>query len=696
MAVQNYLKKFGFLFIVLVCFERISFATSIVHHEIDLSIDLPNKKISGKDSVVLDVMEPEVPILLANRIVVTSITSGSGQVHFSKMETRTGPDGKPESAAWTSYLVQLPEGSIGRQITLLFKYEGTYPEIDFDNEKQNYGPEIGGYLNNRSGLLLDNAYWYPEIQGQTSLFTYQLRVRLEKGLAVISSGTRTETDGVVGFKMEYPTDGINLIFGSYFITKARYHDIELSTYFTKDRPKLAEAYLNKMKQYLKWDECNVGAYPYKRLDVVDSPVMVGLGFPQFTLIGEKLLTVSDIINTSLRHEILHNWYGSGIYVAPGSGNWTEGLVTYLADHQFNIKKIGQSAARLGLLRQYTVATRGKPEKSLNEVSDEDAPEDRAVAYSKSAMIFSMLESRIGKLRFYKGLRAFTREKMYHAASWDDFKKAFESESGQNLDPFFKQWIYRKGAPQVTLKLEKSRPHILLTPFSVSFTLHIDPLYQMDLPIEIRTDTKVVKKTVSVTQTDQKVFLILPSLAKEITVDPDSLVMRRLNANELPSNISFVLKTPLELSVLYSKSISRESKEFYETFLKTLELKFVEIEELKQAKGPVIILGTPDQDQRIGGWNPENVPWHWQKDSLSIREVSIQGGKDSAVISWYGPAGYSEPIIWIVGYSAEGLHSLAQRLEYYLSWSYVLFREGKPVVRGEWEKQSGTLSLPVLD
>ncbi|MFI5304417.1 MAG: M1 family metallopeptidase [Nitrospiria bacterium] len=696
MTGKRILSVFLMVCLILIRFGKISSASSIVHHQIDLSIDLSLKKIVGSDTLILEVTDAEIPIRLAEGLAIEKIKSGSDSLPYTKIENKNIQDGPEEGVPWTSYIIKIPDRSVGKMISILLEYEGTYSGIDFDKEKRHFGLEVGGYLNSRSGLLLEDAHWYPEIEGQNKLFTYQLAVQMEKGIAVVSSGIRTVKGEVIEFKMEHPTDEINLVFGPYYITQDHYHEIEISTYFSRDNPEMAEAYLRKMKEYLKQDECELGNYPYKTLAVVDSPILVGLGFPGFTLIGDKLLSIPDIINTSLRHEILHNWYGSGIYVSPGSGNWTEGLVTYLADHQFNLKQNGGPESRLGLLKQYAVATRGKPEKSLNQIGDGDAPEDRAVAYSKSAMIFSMLANRIGKNHFYKGLKVLTLKKMYQSASWDDFRKAFESESGQNLEPFFEQWIYKAGAPQVTIKQLDVRPHTLLTPFSVTFTLHTEPFYQLDLPVEVQTQAGTERKTVSINKSDQKVLMLLSAPAKEIRVDPNYRVMRRLNDNELPANMSIVLRSNQDLAVLYSKSLTLEAKKRYEHFLQMLKLKSYEIQDLSRTRAPVLIFGPPDSGQKIGNWEPSGVPWHWEKESLEVKGERIQSGNDSGIISWYGPAGYAEPLVWIVGYSDDGLKSLAQRLGYYISWSYLFLRDGKSVVRGEWENPSETLGIPVFN
>ena len=54
--------------------------------------------------------------------------------------------------------------------------------------------------------------------------------------------------------------------------------------------------------------------------------------PSFTLLGSRIIRFPFILQTSYPHEVLHNWFGNGVYIHPDSGNWAEGLTTYLADH----------------------------------------------------------------------------------------------------------------------------------------------------------------------------------------------------------------------------------------------------------------------------------------------------------------------------------------------------------------------------
>jgi len=45
-----------------------------------------------------------------------------------------------------------------------------------------------------------------------------------------------------------------------------------------------------------------------------------------------------ITETSLGHEVLHQWFGNALGVDDEQGNWCEGLATYLADHWYEEQK----------------------------------------------------------------------------------------------------------------------------------------------------------------------------------------------------------------------------------------------------------------------------------------------------------------------------------------------------------------------
>jgi hypothetical protein len=76
--------------------------------------------------------------------------------------------------------------------------------------------------------------------------------------------------------------------------------------------------------------------------------------PTLTYLGIDVLRLPFIRSTSLGHEVLHNWWGNGVYPDYARGNWSEGLTTFMADYAYREREGGEAAtaARLAWLRDY--------------------------------------------------------------------------------------------------------------------------------------------------------------------------------------------------------------------------------------------------------------------------------------------------------------------------------------------------------
>ena len=74
--------------------------------------------------------------------------------------------------------------------------------------------------------------------------------------------------------------------------------------------------------------------PFSKFALIENFWETGYGMPSFTLLGEQVIRFPFILESSYPHEILHNWWGNGVYPDYTTGNWSEGLTAYLADHLF--------------------------------------------------------------------------------------------------------------------------------------------------------------------------------------------------------------------------------------------------------------------------------------------------------------------------------------------------------------------------
>ena len=189
--------------------------------------------------------------------------------------------------------------------------------------------------------------------------------------------------------------------------------------------------------YVDYFEKLIGDYPFSSFSIVSGPLPVGLAFSGMTYMGENVLRLPFIRFTSLGHEVLHNWWGNGVKVDYKSGNWAEGLTTYMADYAFSQERNMHNAKRMRAewLRDYAALPphRDQPVRSFISRSHDAS---QIIGYNKVAFIFHMLSNKVGKMHFKQSIRRFWGQHKFQTASWDDIQKIFEETSGLDLKVFF--------------------------------------------------------------------------------------------------------------------------------------------------------------------------------------------------------------------------------------------------------------------
>ena len=137
--------------------------------------------------------------------------------------------------------------------------------------------------------------------------------------------------------------------GPYRVTERKFtgagnRAITLRTLLHEEVADLGAGYLDATERYLRLYEDWIGPYPYGSFSIVSSPTPTGFGMPTLTYLGIDVLRLPFIRDTSLGHEVLHNWWGNGVYPDYATGNWSEGLTTFMADHAYR-EQAGPAAAR---------------------------------------------------------------------------------------------------------------------------------------------------------------------------------------------------------------------------------------------------------------------------------------------------------------------------------------------------------------
>jgi len=305
----------------------------------------------------------------------------------------------------------------------------------------------------------------------------------------------------------------------------------LRTYFHGELVSLADGYLESTARYIEFYIDKIGPYPYPGFSIISGPAPVGWGLPGMTYMGKRVLALPFIRDSSLPHEILHNWWGNAVEVDYPNGNWAEGLTTYQADHAIaELRKPGGGQEkRLEWLRNYAALPSDR-DHALTAFRSKTHDASQVVGYGKTAFVFHMLNIQLGQDTFDKAIQRFARDNLWKTSGWSQIQAAFEAQSGQDLTAFFQAWVERPGAPHLKLTNAKADANI------VRFTLHQTqdgPAYPLTIPLTVETENGTERHSVTMQGHDQSYTLATTAPARTLHIDPDADVFRRLSPDEAP-------------------------------------------------------------------------------------------------------------------------------------------------------------------
>ncbi len=295
--------------------------------------------------------------------------------------------GVTKSGRAARYRVQLPAG--GRRVVL--HYKGRV-DFGFETPGQEYARgfnETAGVIREDGVYLAGSTLWYPYL-GET-LFTFELSARSPEGWQLISPGNGTARDaqGVAHWRSDTPLDELHIVGGPLTRYARAAGAVTAEVYLRKPDEALAAKYLEATARNLEMYRGLIGTYPYDKFALVENFWETGYGMPSFTLLGPQIIRFPFILTSSYPHEILHNWWGNGVFVDYARGNWCEGLTAYLADHLYKEQQ-GQGAEyRRDTLKKYRDFVKEGRDFPLTEFRSRHSPATEAVGYGKALMTFHM-------------------------------------------------------------------------------------------------------------------------------------------------------------------------------------------------------------------------------------------------------------------------------------------------------------------
>jgi hypothetical protein len=566
----------------------------------------------------------------------------------------------------------LPAGT--RSVDL--SYRATLAPLAELDHRQVLGAR-GAVAGVEGSFLPASAGWYPD-PGRG--FSYAVKLALPAGQKGLVPGDLVrETDGPEGYRAEYafpqPAEGLDLMAGPYAVqerklTLASGAPVRLRIWFHPELTGLAEGYLADSAAYLDRYSRGIGDYPFGLFSVVSSPTPTGFGMPSLTYLGREVVRLPFIRATSLGHEVLHNWWGNGVYPDWARGNWSEGLTTFLADYAYQ-EEAGPERARemrLGWLRDLAAVAPGS-DRALRDFVSRQHGADAVIGYGKSAMVFLMLRDRIGHDAFTEGLRRLWREKRFQTASWADLEAAFGQAAGRPLGDFFRQWLERPGAPDLKLVAARQAGGLL--------SLRLEQSGEDVLEVPVRLDHSAGSETRVVRVAGPRTETVFPVAAevRAVTLDPDYRVWRRVAPDRLPAILREVFVAPrVALALPGAGGLAQDAAR---------GLAGRVLEAAPEPEGAdaaaTLVIGQPDA---VDAW--------LKARGLPSRPAHL-AGRGSAQV-WVDRDRAGRPYGVVSGRDADAFKALQRGLPHYGKQGWLVFEAGRAVDRGVGPPRPETVTV----
>ncbi|MBN1348897.1 M20/M25/M40 family metallo-hydrolase [candidate division KSB1 bacterium] len=718
------MKFTNLLFLILIPFVAVTSGSgadlAYIHHDIKARIEPVTHFLSVEDEITLPtecISSPDgkLHFLLDANLQIATEKSGmklkleKGQPDAAQFGLKTAEFHLPEDVPLRHYTLAIADPTKPAVIKLKYSGEVYHPIKQQSEEYARSFSETPGIISAEGVVLYGAAHWLPWFRDH--LVTFNLQVDLPDEWDAVSQGARRihlKENGrrIVRWESPEPMDDIYLIGGKFTEYAQMAGAVNAMVFLRQPDDDLAQKYLEATQQYLEMYRQLIGPFPYSKFALVENFWETGYGMPSFTLLGPTVIRLPFILHSSYPHELLHNYWGNGVFIDYSQGNWCEGLTAYMADHLIKEQR-GQGADyRRTTLQSYTDYVHSHQDFPLTEFRERHNAATQAVGYGKALMLFHILRYQYGDEVFKKAIQRFYRMHKFTKATFADVQEAFESASGEKLDDFFRQWLTRKGAP--VLRLSDAQITANGSRYTASFKLEqiqTDAPYRLYVPVALHLagEKTIMIKNVELTGTEQAYKIACDSRPVRIEIDPQFDVFRKLDRNEIPPALSQLFGAE-DVTIVLPADAPADRLEAYQNLANTwaksgsLEIRMDSELSALPADRALWLFGRENKfiDAVHSGLKGYDADFDQGASParLQIGKNRIPFENHSLLLTVRNPQNPANTIAWMTIDVPAAVPGLGRKLPHYGKYSYLGFEGDEPanILKGQWNVINSPLCI----
>lgn len=329
-----------------------------------------------------------------------------------------------------------------------------------------------------------NHYWFPCYDHPNDFFTTEITATVEKPLSVISNGklleTKDNSNGTRTFhwKIDQPHASYltSIVVGEYTSIVQDYAGIPVITNVYPSEVAEGKATAARLADMVKFFSEKTGLkYPYaKYAQTMARDFGGGMENISATTQTDNMIhdarTELDQTSDGLQsHELAHQWFGDYLTCRSWSDIWlNESFATYFQalwdEHHLGHDDFLYLDVKANQDQYYLAWKQGNRRPIVTKnYANPDSVFD-TYAYPRGGAVLHMLRTFLGEDNWWRSINHYLHKYAHQPVGTEQFRIAIEEATGQSMDWFFDEWLYRMGHPvfQITQTYDATAGKLALT------------------------------------------------------------------------------------------------------------------------------------------------------------------------------------------------------------------------------------------
>lgn len=311
-----------------------------------------------------------------------------------------------------------------------------------------------------------NHQWFPCFDHPNDFATTEMTATVEKPLMVISNGRLLEkkenADGTQTFhwKMDEPHASYltSIVVGEFATIEQANGNVPILSYVYKNQVEQGKVTVARVPEMMKLFEERTGVkFPNAKYGQSFVYGFSG-GMENITATTMSDQTIHDARteldktqDDLLSHELAHSWFGDYVTCRSWGDVWLNEAFASYFEGVWNEHHLGRDDFLYGDVKHnqdgYLNAWRQGVRRPVvtKNFRDPDAVFD-VYAYPRGAAVLHMLRKVLGEEQWWRAINYYLRKYQHQPVETEQFRIAIEEATGQPLEWFFDEWVYKMGHP----------------------------------------------------------------------------------------------------------------------------------------------------------------------------------------------------------------------------------------------------------